>query len=330
LQAVAIGAEQFVKLTMLADRAILATSDGRIVCTDLSDGKTLWQVRPSDRAVKTLLATDDFVLANIEESDGYRVLAFDAFSGQSIAHREFSNNNGGLTNVALSTDGKMICVLPDHLDCYDLFEPADQPTYSIPVKGNDASGAFGGAMEPDQILITEGRIVILSDSGRFLRIYPLDKPPQSENGETADTGHGLQTRASDWQVSLAAAGSRLYAIGQRSIIGYNLNDFANNWSDTDYSDMTRFGYVIGKDYLLVIGQLLGETNRRAGPHQAAKAFKILAYSRMVLPNGHESGVAAYGFPLSVPTGISGYQGADGGLFYLSGDHKLYFLKGARQ
>ena len=192
---VAAGAEQFVKLTMLADRAILATSNGRIICTDLSDGKTLWQVRPSDRPATTLLATDDFVVAEIAEGDDFRVLTFDAFSGQSITHREFSNANGGLTNLALSTDGKLIYVLPDHLDCYDLFEPADQPTYSVPVKGNDANGAFSGAMSPDQILITEGRVVILSDSGRFLRIYPLDKPPQGENGEGGDTGHGLQTRA---------------------------------------------------------------------------------------------------------------------------------------
>ena len=109
-----------------------------------------------------------------------------------------------------------------------------------------------------------------------------------------------------------------------------MNDLKDNWSWPDYSDMTRFGYVIGKDYLLVIGQLLGDTNRRAALHPTSKAFRILAYSRMVLPNGHESGVAAYDFPINSPTGISAYQGADGGLFYLTGDHKLYFLKGARQ
>ena len=281
---VAAGAEQIVKLSLLADRAILATTGGRIVCTDLSDGKTLWQVRPNDRQVKSLLATDDFVVAEFTDGNDFRVLAFDAFSGQPVTHREFSSDNGGLVNLALSTDGKLIYLLSDHLDCYDLFEPADHPAYTVPVKGNDANGAFSGAIEPDQMLITEGRIVVVSDSGRFIRIYSLEtgKTLHDESGQGADTGHGLQTRADDWQVSLAAVGSRLYAVGMKSIISYSLNDFTNNWSDPDYTDRTRFGYVIGTDYVLVIGQLLGDGNRRAVPRPASKTFRVRAYSRLVL------------------------------------------------
>jgi hypothetical protein len=60
------------------------------------------------------------------------------------------------------------------------------------------------------------------------------------------------------------------------------------------------------------------------------SLALRAYSRATLDNGHESGRIDYLDRISSPAGIQSWQSVDGGLYYLTGDQKLYFLKGARQ
>jgi hypothetical protein len=55
---------------------------------------------------------------------------------------------------------------------------------------------------------------------------------------------------------------------------------------------------------------------------------IRPFSRLVLENGTESGLQPFQHKVTAPGGIQNYQGVDGGLYYLTGDQKLFFLKGS--
>jgi hypothetical protein len=53
------------------------------------------------------------------------------------------------------------------------------------------------------------------------------------------------------------------------------------------------------------------------------------YSRAVSKQGRESGLIEYSVPLSDASGIKAWQAVEGGLYYLGGDGKLHFLRGAK-
>jgi hypothetical protein len=61
-------------------------------------------------------------------------------------------------------------------------------------------------------------------------------------------------------------------------------------------------------------------------------WTLYAYSRIKPDTGdhRESGKLTYSFDLRDDAGISEFQGVDGGVYYLTGDKKLKFLKGSRQ
>ena len=69
------GAEQIWKVGIVSDRIIVATTNGRIIALDMADGKTIWQMRPSDRPVDRLLVSDDFVVGQVNDGSQIRVIA---------------------------------------------------------------------------------------------------------------------------------------------------------------------------------------------------------------------------------------------------------------
>jgi outer membrane protein assembly factor BamB len=326
------GVEQIWRVNLLSDRIILATSSGRILALDLADGKTLWQMRPSDRPVERLLASDDFVVILINQGSQFRVIALDTFSGQSLMHREFPNDNNTLVNLALAADGKLLYLLTDRIECKDLFEPGEHLSFSVQVRRTDGNGAFYGANQPEQFIISGDHVIALSDEGRFMRAYSLDdgKPLLGAlNDDGVDTTVGLQTKAPDWQVRLAAQGSRLYAFGNpgRSLVGYDLNQIADNTYDNVYQDDVIQEALFGKDYLLLIDEH-APSDRPQVRQQFPTTLALCAYSRALVSSGRESGLLAARFTFTSSTGIQSCQPTNGGLVYLTGDQKIFFLKGA--
>jgi outer membrane protein assembly factor BamB/outer membrane protein assembly factor BamD (BamD/ComL family) len=323
------GAEQIWKVNLVSDRVILATSSGRILALDLADGKNLWQIRPSDRPADRLLASDDFVVALINEGQQIRVIALDTFSGQSLMHREFPA--GGLINLALATDGKLLYLLADRIECKDLFEPGEHLSFSEQVRRTDGNGAFNGAIQPEQFIISDGRVIAVSDDGRFLRAYALEdgKPllPAGNDADGVDTSMGLQTKSPDWQVRLIAQGSRLYAVGARSLVQYNLDQIEDTWDGGPFPDDTVNDSIFGKDYLLLVNEH-APTDRPQIRQQFPTTLALCAFSRALVSSGRESGLLAARFTFTNPTGIQSWQPIDGGIAYLSGDQKLLLLKGA--
>jgi outer membrane protein assembly factor BamB len=327
--AVPAGAEQIWKVAIVSDRIIVTTTGGRIIALDPNDGKTIWQMRPSDKGADRLLASDDFVVCQFSDGSQIRVVALDTFSGQNVSHREFPADGSGVVNMALSSDGKLVYLMLDRVEVKDLFEPGDKMAFTVRVTQADGVGAFAGAIEPDQLLISEGRIIAVCQDGRFLRIYSLENGktlhgPQGPEG--TDTAVGLQTKAAEWKIGLAAVGSRVYAIGERTIKAYNLDNLSDSWDGSLIND-TKRDWIMGKDYLLLITEPVSSRRVRVAP-QFPTALTVAPFSRLVLPNGTESGVEPFAHLIKSPAGIQTWQGVEGGMYYLTGDQKLYFLKGS--
>lgn len=329
------GAEQIWKVAVVSDRVILATSGGRIIALDMSDGKTIWQMRPSDRPVDRLLATDDFVVGQVNDGAQIRVIALDTYSGQAILHREFPADGTGLVNIALAPDGKLVYLLLDRVECKDLFEPGDRLAFSVQVRRSDGNGAFIGAIQPDQLLVSEGRIICVGDEGHFMRVYSLENGKVlhgnagAGTAEGVDSAIGLQTQSPDWQVLLAASGSRVYAVGTKSLVEYNLDELADTWHSNMFNDDVTRDALMGKDFLVLVAEN-SPANRPRVRAQYPTSIVLNAYSRAVLPSGRESGNFVYRCPIASPAGIQGWQAVDGGVYYLTGDQKLYLLKGGRK
>jgi hypothetical protein len=220
----------------------------------------------------------------------------------------------------------------DRIEVKDLFESGDKLAFQpVRVSQADGVGAFAGAIEPDQLLISEGRIFAVSQDGRFIRIYSLENGKPLHGGgspEGTDTAVGLQTKAAEWKVGLAAVGSRIYAIGERSVVAYNLNQKSDAWDATLVED-TKRDWMMGKDYLLLLAEPIANSRVRVRP-QFPTTLTVRPFSRMILENGKESGLQPFQTQIKAPAGIQSWQGVDGGLYYLTGDQKLWFLKGNRQ
>ena len=222
------------------------------------------------------------------------------------------------------------------MECKDLFEPGDRLAFSVQVHKGDGNGAFVGAIQPDQLIINDNRIAAVSDDGRFMRVYSLEngRPLHGANapadgGDILDNAVGLQTKSPDWQVVLSSIGPRIYAIGVRSLVQYNLNQLADTWyaGSGDFENCIVRDAMLGKSYLLLMDERTFN-DRPHSPGEHPTSMVLCAYSRALSSRGRESGLFAARFFLVDPTGIQSWQGMDGGVYYLTGDQKLFFLKGA--
>jgi hypothetical protein len=124
-------------------------------------------------------------------------------------------------------------------------------------------------------------------------------------------------------------GSRLYAIGSKSLVQYNLDQLADTWHNNFGDDVGRQG-LIGKDFVIVVCETPA-SNRPRIRSQSPPTLVLHAFSRAITDTSHhESGLISYLDRIASPTGIQSWQAVDGGLYYLTGDQKLFFLKGAKQ
>ena len=144
---------------------------------------------------------------------GSRLSVLDTFSGQSLGHKDFNNDGTGLLNLVLSPDGKLVYLTADQLACKDLFDTGDlsKPTFAVSTRRADGNPLFMGSIQPEQLAIADGRVLVLSDNGQFVRVYSLEtgKPLQPVNakGNRADVDGGLQTQSSEWRAQLLTVGS---------------------------------------------------------------------------------------------------------------------------
>jgi outer membrane protein assembly factor BamB len=328
------GAEQIAHVAPTDDRIILGTNTGRVVAIDPTTGRTEWQTRFAARRMDRLVATDDFTVAMTLDDTHVYLTAIETFEGAYVNRLKFAIDGGAIPiNLALSRDGMLVFTLPDRLCGKDLFEPGSRWNYPEPQQAQ-GNALFHGASKPGQLLIDDGRVLAVSDNGQFVRVHSL------QTGEilkfSSDAGSGialLKTEAKDWNVQLRLGGSYMYAMGQHSLLAYNLDaldDPRSGW-DKPVDWILKENFIdafVGQDYLLI----LDKPAQGKAPENAGRMYRLHGCSRARV-EGHpnrESGVWPYTFELPDIPQPGQWQAVEGGFYYLSADGTLQFLRGARQ
>ena len=132
-------------------------------------------------------------------------------------------------------------------------------------------------------------------------------------------------------VTLRLVGPHLYVFGTRSLLGYNLDDIAEkSWrADSGMSPPPNFRLaILTRDFLMMVG----EPGSKKLVENPSRHYQLKFYNRTTLKDapGYENASVQQIYDLAEPAGINGWQAVEGGIYYLSGDHKLHFLRGARE
>lgn len=341
------GPEQIDQMLPVGERVLVSTSGGRVAALDAKSGAVVWQTRLSDRPVDRLLADEDFTLIKAGDDASVRLAVLDTYTGHVRGSRTYPRESNSFPqNLALSPDGTLVYTLPDRICLKDLYKPWDQKGIEKVTPPGQAS--FNGLTEPDQLVISQGRILALSDSGngdrpgeKFVRLYSLDTGEPMilhfQDGQQVEKALSIGSKSPD--VVLRVVGPRVYMIAPDAAISYNLDTPDDKYPmfDQESDGMTAQMSFIGQDYLILLngGGASAPNAPAAGAAQPAPAatvspsYTIYAFSR-ASKNGKESGRLDYSTPVTDPAGITtSWQAFDGGLAYLSADHKLHLLMGGK-
>jgi outer membrane protein assembly factor BamB len=319
------GAEQIVDAKCVSDRIVLATSAGRVIALSPATGRLAWQSRLTASPIETLVANDDFVGAHYMDEAASVVVGLDAYAGQVLFRKSLALDDHACVNLALAADGTLVYTTFSTISGKDLYDPSPNLTFEVSPVAENVS-IFAGMSAPDQLLIQGQRIIAISDNGTLVRVHSLtDGKPIRAN--PADAGSrqldALQTGSTDPNVRMRIAGSHLYVFSPRSIFAYDLDHLDDpdkaSWSQPfDAGGSTRIrDAFIGQDYLILIND----------PGAGKTILQCFLRTQI---KGFESGLWVHNKALTSPTGIPTVLPVDSGLYYLTGDNTLHFLKGARE
>ena len=352
------GQEQITRVWPLDDRLVVGTSAGRIICIDSTAGMLLWQTHLSAKSIDRLVASEDFTAMMMTDDGTTRLVVLDNYNGE--IHKiacVASDPNLVPLNLAMSPDGMLVWTLLDRLCGKDLYEPdsgintADsrKPTFQYPnlprdpnnVNGVIMNGTYFGCNQPGQLLIRGRHIIALEQNGRFVSVHSLDDgslATHRSGGQNVKTllttgiPQAFNGQPTDVPVTLRLVGPYLYAYSARSLLGYNLDDPGEkSWrSDTGMSTSPNYRSAIPtRDFLVMVGE---PGSRKFVENPAPRLFQLRFFKRTIPREtpGFEGGKLEQTYDLTEPAGITGWQAVEGGLYYLSGDHNLHFLRGARE
>jgi outer membrane protein assembly factor BamB len=358
------GVETIASVRPVDDKIIVATTMGQIFAIRMANGALAWHTRLAAAApISRLVATDDFVVAKVDDNAGTQLVVLDTLTGQLVRPRmNYPSENGNVpVNIALAPDGTLVWIQQDRICAKDLFDPKNQLAYEV-VAGQGDNGrnpnnvnininrqqqqmenasSYGGAVNPDQLLISEGRILVVAQSGRYVCIHSLETGklldfPQPD-GRRAEarlaTAQGDASKSvADWGVALHLVGSRLYVCSrQNGPVCYNLDKAGVLWDGhVDINTVPTIEFrepFIGQDYFAILDHPAARVGANPNPNTA----RLHCFSRAKVDKNadRESGRLDHIASITDPAGISEFQGVDGGLYYQTGDRKLHFLKGAR-
>lgn len=344
--------EQLVDVRPVGDHVVLTTSTGRLLSVLQSTGAMVWQTRMSDRQVDRLVANDDFTVVRVSDETTVRLAVFDTATGQMRCTRSWASNSGMFpVNLALAADGTLVYTLPDRLCIKDLYKPwTDDSEISVP--SAPATAVFMRATQPDQLLISEGRILALANDGAMwnIRVHSLETgQPVPMHYKTADGNKEVDrilTAGRSDQISLRIVGPHLYVVNPTQIIHYNLDRPEDSWSQ-DEADDPHFGAPLIRDAFITktfvaILALPSPDDEEANPPAdlvvnptpltaPVKEYRVRLYGRRLGKRNQESGRQDYDQKVADPAGITPqWQVVEGGFYYLAADNKLHVLRGGAE
>jgi outer membrane protein assembly factor BamB len=350
----------------LGDRVLVTTTTGRVFCVELSGknaGHIAWQTRLSDRPADRLVANDDFTVVKVSDATSVRLVCLDTVSGQIRGTKSFSLGNGDFpVNLALSADGTLVYTLPTRLVLKDLYKPWDaaDSERNASAGGMVPSDAvnpmpFRNASGPDQLIISEGRILALADMGsaqvndrtglggmKYVRVHSLETGQaitlkvSDKKGDVTDLNlHAENGPPRSWDIRLRAVGSRLYIQNSVGVLCYDLDRPDEFWQQpspdaVDEVSGTVRDMFLGTNHAVLLSQLGGEAAAAGGPRAGSK-WQLTAYARYPGQAGGtaESGRTDYVPAVTESSAITNWQGVTGGFYYLTEDHKLHYLTAAQ-
>ena len=344
------GPEQIDQVLPVGDRVLISTTAGRLMSLETAHGGLAWQTRLTDRPLDRLVADEDFTAVKAEDDLNVRLAVLDTYTGHVRGTRTFTReSNAYPQNLALSPDGTLVYTLPDRICVKDLYKPWE--TKAIEKQLPTGQANFSGLTEPDQLVISEGRILALIDTGtgdrggeKFVRLYSLQTgdPIMVPFAQGSQVEQALSIGSKSPDVSLRVIGPRVYVIAPDAAIFYNLDnpdDKCPLFDEQSEGMGDQLGFI-GQDYLVLLNPKTADGNAVAAnpppagavaaqPPALNPAYTLYAFSRATF-KGRETGRLDYNTTISDSTGITGsWQAMDGGLAFVTGDHKLHYLLGAK-
>jgi outer membrane protein assembly factor BamB len=345
--------EEIDRLVPTGDRLVFSTSGGeassRVVSLNLADGRVLWQTSLEDHQIDQLAANDDFVVIRASNDTDMRLVAFDAITGQPVWRpRPFGRENNDTDvpiNICLAEDGSLVYLTADHICCKDLFDPDPKLRFDreISRSANNINGipnaimpanTFPGATAPDQLAVSDGRVMAVSDNGTFVRVYSLADGKPYRRGPDGESLLNTEVTNSPWNVHLRVVGTKLYIFGPDKVLHYDLDNADDVWSNTvDTSNgpaqttVSIRDLILTKQDVLMLLEPASAQHRDPGAAYSPTLF-LRPYSRELTPAGRETGlVRNFDRMLNGSASITKLQVVDGGIYYATADHEVHFLKG---
>jgi outer membrane protein assembly factor BamB len=319
------GEEQITHVRPVGDRVVIGTSSGRLAAIDLSNGQVAWQTRVGAATFEQVLASDDFVAVRFNDDVGSQIVAVDTFAGQIVMRFAFAGGPAGNLplNMALSPDGTLVYSLPDRVCGKDLYEPGKTLKFGDSPLQPDGSRVLENATGPDQLLISEGRILALSDQGQTVRVLSSEDGKEIPRQLSSNAGQP----PNNWKVWMRVVGPRVYVFSRRSVRNYNLDHPEQNGSmdaDPRGTPAVRDAFI-GKRQVV----LLDFPPAQAGGEPPAVAVRCYLWGYARYPAGatEESGRLDLAELIEHAAGIDQWQPVEGGFYYRSVDRKAHFLKG---
>jgi hypothetical protein len=296
------------------------------------------------------------VVAKVDDAATTQLVAVETLTGQLVKRMTFANESGNVpVNFALAPDGTLVWIQQDRLCGKDLFEAKKKElNYQVIAGQSDAnrpgniqfnrqmldgnSAIFGGAVNPDQLLISEGRILVVTHQGRYVSVYSLETGKlldyTQSDGRKAEARFATSGQTgqlvNDWGASMHLVGSKLYVCTRTNgPMCYNLVLLGQIWDGAIDSSTTPNVQInepfIGQDHLVLLDRIA----QRPGANPNPNRVRVYCYSRATNgPGGQETG-RIDDFPfIRDDSGISELQGVNGGFYYLTGDKKLHYLQGS--
>lgn len=257
-------AEEINEVRPVGDHLLMTTTAGRILSVELAGGHIAWQARLTDRAVDRLVANEDFAVVRVSDDNTVRLAAFDTATGQLRCTRSWDVHSPIFpVNLALAADGTLVFTMPDRLCLKDLYKPWPDPT-DKEVQGSPGVAVFQRDNRPDQLLVSEGRILALADDGganggstfRYVRLHSLETgqpiPLRYRSPEGDKEVDRVLNAGKSEQVSLHVVGSHLYIVNPQGAISYDLDRPTETWTCSDEEYQTVRDAFITRTYVALV------------------------------------------------------------------------------
>ncbi|HWE04983.1 MAG TPA: PQQ-binding-like beta-propeller repeat protein [Tepidisphaeraceae bacterium] len=358
--------EAIVEVRPVGDHVLLTTTTGRILSAELANGHVAWQTRLGDRPVDRLVANEDFAVVRVSDEAIVRIAAFDTATGQLRSTRNWTANGMVPINLALAADGTLVYTMPDRLCLKDLYKPWPDPSDKEVQAAN--AQMFQKSTLPDQLLISEGRILALADdqqqsvqqqSVRYVRIHSLETgqpvPLRYRSPEGDKEIDRILVAGKSEKVTMRVVGSHLYLVSAGHVYSYNLDHPGESWGIlpdsvpfTSVRDVT-----VAKNWLAIVEAgsddppttleappaaanpnappvpVAPEPGGAAAENETIYNIYLLSLAPISKQNPVESGLLGFDVRIADAAGIAPtWQAIDGGLCYLTADNKLHILRGS--